>query len=432
MATAGACLHLHEEAQGSTYHGLPICGIGPTGFFLNAESGDTFREYEGQRQALLRFGRIARNTGKCLVLVIYNEPNTGIDLHCEAIRLLGQEVQLPADHPIHLVAYRASALQLQHWLTTFSNVVLGLDRLQLSSLFLALRSTTDRTESHVHALQLQELFTNLPLKHFTLHSGCPSTHPSEHPSHFQTPTTLLMTAEFFEQLTGTPKDVLLARSAKNLNIVYQLGINLPDCTMTTREGRDESRGRHLTEDLSARPHLALGPARRADHADQAIILASQRSPPLNTAHSVVPTVRSPSAARQMCDFCNKAHPPTECTEFQEVNHRMRRLEKLKRCFLCLATGHTSNKCTERTTSLCRYCKREAAKYDTLPTHLDCCQRQPTSLLMWLLMPHIQLPKEPDPLVEPLMQHTLLRRELDASLEPLMQHTLLHLVPFHPP
>ncbi|KAH7666456.1 hypothetical protein AAVH_43183, partial [Aphelenchoides avenae] len=68
MATTDACLHLHEEAQGATYHGLPICGIGPTGFFLNAESNDTLREYEGQRQALLRFGRIARNAGKCLVL----------------------------------------------------------------------------------------------------------------------------------------------------------------------------------------------------------------------------------------------------------------------------------------------------------------------------------------------------------------------------
>ncbi|KAH7725565.1 Protein CDH-12 [Aphelenchoides avenae] len=365
MATSDACLHLHEEAQGATYRDLPICGVGPIGFFLNAESNDTIREYEGQRQALLRFGRLARNTGKCLVLVIYNEPKTGIDLHIEAIKLLCQEVQLPADHPIHLVAYRASALQLVGWLATFTNVVFGVDHTQLSALILALRSTTDRTESYVHALQLQELFTNLPLKHFALHSGCPSPHPTEHPGHFQTPTILLRTAELFEQLTGTPTDVLLACSAWNLNIIYQLSISLPDCTMTGGKDRGGSEGRPVTEDLSSRQHLALGLARRADHADQAI-LASHRSTPPDTTLSVVPAVHSPPVARQMCAFCNDAHYPTECTAFQEVN-------------------------------------KQATKYDTLPTHLHCCQRLPTSVL---LRPHAQLPRELDPFL--VMQHTLLR------------------------
>ncbi|KAH7687921.1 hypothetical protein AAVH_40527, partial [Aphelenchoides avenae] len=109
MMTPEAYLHLHEEAQGDSYHGMPICGIGPTGFFLRTNSGPTAHEYEGQHQAFPHIGRIARNTGKCLVLVIYDEPTPDIDLRSEAIRLLGEEVQLPADHPIHLVTYRASA-----------------------------------------------------------------------------------------------------------------------------------------------------------------------------------------------------------------------------------------------------------------------------------------------------------------------------------
>ncbi|KAH7717937.1 hypothetical protein AAVH_14668 [Aphelenchoides avenae] len=266
--TTETCLHLYEEAQGATYRSLPICGLGPAGFFLHAESDDTFREYEGQRQALLRFGHIARNTGKGLVLVVYNEPKTGIDQHIAAIKLLSEEVQLLADHPIHLVAYRASALQLLSWLATFSNVVFGVDHVQLSWLSQTMRSTTGRTESYVHALQLQELFTNLPLKHFALHSRCPSPIRNGQPGYTRTPAILLKTAELFEQLTGTPKELLLEHSANNLNVLYDLSIDLTNRATTACEGRDKPRGHRFIEDLSPRTRLAPVPARRADLADQ--------------------------------------------------------------------------------------------------------------------------------------------------------------------
>ncbi|KAH7724184.1 gag protein [Aphelenchoides avenae] len=61
--------------------------------------------------------------------------------------------------------------------------------------------------------------------------------------------------------------------------------------------------------------------------------------------------------RQRCNFCGGDHWSARCNEFPTVALRIRRIQALKHCFLCLGGSHWSDKCPHRAKDPCKHCQK---------------------------------------------------------------------------
>ncbi|KAH7669902.1 Pao retrotransposon peptidase family protein, partial [Aphelenchoides avenae] len=60
-------------------------------------------------------------------------------------------------------------------------------------------------------------------------------------------------------------------------------------------------------------------------------------------------------ARRICSYCGRDHWALKCNVYITITQRMRRLQQLGFCFLCLRGGHRSGECPKRTNEPCRFC-----------------------------------------------------------------------------
>ncbi|KAH7694478.1 Pao retrotransposon peptidase family protein-like, partial [Aphelenchoides avenae] len=61
--------------------------------------------------------------------------------------------------------------------------------------------------------------------------------------------------------------------------------------------------------------------------------------------------------RRTCPLCGLLHTAARCTSFTTINRRLRRIQKLELCLLCLREGHRAVTCPRRTTDSCRICHK---------------------------------------------------------------------------
>ncbi|KAH7722491.1 Pao retrotransposon peptidase family protein [Aphelenchoides avenae] len=61
--------------------------------------------------------------------------------------------------------------------------------------------------------------------------------------------------------------------------------------------------------------------------------------------------------RRTCPLCGLLHTAARCISFMTINRRMRRIQKLELCLLCLREGHRAVTCPRRTTDSCRICHK---------------------------------------------------------------------------
>ncbi|KAH7702212.1 hypothetical protein AAVH_30643 [Aphelenchoides avenae] len=237
-----------------------IRAIGPVGFDFRSGGHLIPGEFKGQRENLIRFGRIARNVRMPLIVTIdYDELPAG---RCDKERSCRPAIR------IHLVGIKATALELLFWLEQFPRTVISMDLTLLHGLNEVLKPDRPHDELYRHAAALQKFFQHVSMDNLSLHSGCPQ--PHNQLGEFRTPAMLLAAADAFERLTGTPRDHLHERNAANLVDLYDLNPDLLDRSTTTTERRDPAIGPRLSRrDLSFVIRTLFGQAPRVDLIDQA-------------------------------------------------------------------------------------------------------------------------------------------------------------------
>ncbi|KAH7721642.1 Zinc knuckle family protein [Aphelenchoides avenae] len=60
--------------------------------------------------------------------------------------------------------------------------------------------------------------------------------------------------------------------------------------------------------------------------------------------------------RRTCPLCGLLHPATDCTVYVTTKMRLRRVQRLKLCILCLREGLPAASCPRRTTNSCKICR----------------------------------------------------------------------------
>ncbi|KAH7699752.1 hypothetical protein AAVH_33141, partial [Aphelenchoides avenae] len=252
------------------------CGIGPTGFDLRNGAHLITGEYAGQRENTVRYARIARNVRMPLVIhVEYDQLPEGVtNIHLETIKAL-RDAELSSRHRIHLVAFKATALDLTLWLEEFPRTVISLDLDLLYGLNEALQ-LNNGDEVYRHASALKKFFTHVPMENLGLHSGCPLNLTV--PGTYRTPSMLLRAAQQFEKLTGTPGDRLHEFNAANLVDMYDLNPELLDRSTNTKDLRDAAIGPRLTiRELSFTIRALYGAPPRVDLRGQGRTPSRRRS-----------------------------------------------------------------------------------------------------------------------------------------------------------
>ncbi|KAH7705564.1 Zinc knuckle family protein [Aphelenchoides avenae] len=66
-------------------------------------------------------------------------------------------------------------------------------------------------------------------------------------------------------------------------------------------------------------------------------------------------VINPTDEQHKCQLCGQLHMADNCIVYTTVNHRLRRLQKLSLCPLCLREGHRVDSCPRRGTDSCSRC-----------------------------------------------------------------------------
>ncbi|KAH7704840.1 hypothetical protein AAVH_27954 [Aphelenchoides avenae] len=121
--------YVHTPPTEKYHAGLRFGGVGPTGYDLRIVPDNVYFDVvAAQRTALVRYARIARKTKRCLRIYIQCSgpgPN-GFNLHADAIRVLLKVAKLDSDHPIHLVKYNGTTMDVVRWLEPFPNLVFGI------------------------------------------------------------------------------------------------------------------------------------------------------------------------------------------------------------------------------------------------------------------------------------------------------------------
>ncbi|KAH7699970.1 hypothetical protein AAVH_32917, partial [Aphelenchoides avenae] len=255
---------------------IKAVGIGPTGFDLRSGGHLITGEYAGQRENIVRYARIARNVRMPLVIhVEYDQLPEGVqNLHVEAIKAL-RDAELSSRHRIHLVAFKATALDLTLWLEEFPRTVISMDLDLLHGLNEALR-INNGDDVFRHASALKKFFTHVPMANLGLHSGCPLSLTV--PGTYRTPSMLLRAAQQFEQLTGTHGDHLHEHNAANLVAMYDLNPDLLDRSTNTKDLRDPAIGPRLTiRELSFTIRALYGAPPRVDLRGQGRTPSRRRS-----------------------------------------------------------------------------------------------------------------------------------------------------------
>ena len=83
----------------------------------------------------------------------------------------------------------------------------------------------------------------------------------------------------------------------------------------------------------------------------------------------------PQRSRRGCIFCDGQHMDNDCSRYTSSAARKQRLMELRRCFICLGSGHRSQECYRRQTQTCRMCKHPSHHHHTI-----CSQsRQPSGV-----------------------------------------------------
>lgn len=90
------------------YRDLHVCAIGPVGIDLCGWPANEIKEYEEQRQNLIRFARLAENARLGLVIVIYYdyEPTHKYRVHADVINAF-KEAGILSRQRIHLIFNKA-------------------------------------------------------------------------------------------------------------------------------------------------------------------------------------------------------------------------------------------------------------------------------------------------------------------------------------
>ncbi|KAH7713897.1 Zinc knuckle family protein [Aphelenchoides avenae] len=158
-----------------------------------------------------------------------------------------------------------------------------------------------------------------------------------------------------------------------------LSIVRPKPASNTIDGH--STGHQPIDARSSRPHLALGRAPRADHADQGSSLQS-RSPTIHATRSgivgqahqastsvsyhLAGTDAAPSEKRTVkCAYCGRPHFAGRCNVYATIAQRLKRLRQMNHCIRCLRGGHWSDTCPNNAT--CLHCA------SSHPHHVSLCR-----------------------------------------------------------
>lgn len=309
MVTSQTRQHFYDHAPPTEkYHAeLRFGGVGPTGYDLRTVPDNVYFDVvAAQRTALVRYARIARKTKRCLRIYIQCSgpgPN-GFNLHADAIRVLLKVAKLDPDHPIHLVKYNGTTMDIVCWLEAFPNMVFGISPYAISEHLAILAKYPADSLLYKDTDAMRTLLRRMPLRNLAIQSNCPSL--IEGTDAHQHPLLLLRIGQHFERLTRPEGstvpdqgviDALYINSAQNLCRIYGLNSELlahmanaanyhPE-RLTLQQGLVEIRAR-------------FAPAARADPSDQDANNRGRRSSiaeasPASIASPQKPVHRSQSA-----------------------------------------------------------------------------------------------------------------------------------------
>ena len=94
-----------------------------------------------------------------------------------------------------------------------------------------------------------------------------------------------------------------------------------------------------------------------DKLEQAVLALAKRAVikqvGVNAQSRDPPSKQSKSKTNQKCSYCSGEHPAHDCTKYKTVQSRKYRVLKLRLCFSCLTSGHSSKMC--HSTKTCRSC-----------------------------------------------------------------------------
>lgn len=256
---------------------LRVGGAGPTGYNLRGTTANNFEAVlDAQRIALIRFGRVARKSGRCLVIMLeFDNVPEGFDAHADAIYQLKEVAKLDREHPIHLVLYRAAVLDFVKRLQTFPNTVIGLGLQPLAEFaFILDQEATKKPEllsgadlkTYQTAEAWRTMLRSIPLRNVAIQSGCPMLIEGSQAGRHHSPAELLNFGGIYEKLTGEKRDALYVHSAHNLRRSYGLNQEL----LTHTSGATDRRPGRVTRTafIDAMLRRYGPPVARADPADQ--------------------------------------------------------------------------------------------------------------------------------------------------------------------